>query len=177
MSDLPKRKNIRLKDFDYSQNGAYFITICTKDKRKIFGDISNGMIVLSNYGTIAARNINLISRHIDDVYVDKYVVMPNHVHMMIFVMRTPCMVSLQPDNFVGTRYIVSDMVSAQTRSKQIIPKTVQQYKASVSRNAGVKGLWQSKYHDHIIRNEEEYNKIWEYIDTNPLKWELDCYFN
>lgn len=102
MFDLPKRKNIRLKDYDYSQNGAYFITICVRDREHIFGDIFNNATSLSHYGMIAANNINSISQHIKGVYVGQYVVMPNHVHMILVVndiVGTP---------HVGTRYIVSE---------------------------------------------------------------------
>jgi len=91
------------------------------------------------------------------------------------------------EKYVGTPYMASDnkmpsdpgtpcMASLQEKSKQTVSKTIQQYKAAVSRDTGVTGLWQPRFYDHIIRNEEEYQKIWQYIDTNPLKWKEDKYF-
>ncbi len=188
MDDLPVRKHIRLKNYDYSSYGYYFITICTKNRECLFGDISNNIMTLSDYGLIAENNIISIPEHIKNVRIDNYIVMPNHVHILLIVDND--------DNLnVATRYIVSDnsdkspiytnnmkdertpyMVSLQQKSKQIVPKTIQQYKASVSRNIGIAGLWQSKYHDHIIRNETEYQKIWQYIYENPIRWTTDKFY-
>jgi len=175
----PTRKNIRLTGYDYSQSGAYFITICARNMEHQFGNMVEGKVELSNCGIIAERNIRSISEHMKSVCIDNYVVMPNHVHLILTII---------PDA-VGTRYIVSEseprqhattertpyMASLQVKSKQIVPKTIQQYKASVTRDSGIAGLWQPRFHDHIIRDEAEYQRIWRYIDQNPANWESDRY--
>lgn len=150
------------------------------NKQYLFGKIEDGQMILNECGKIANNNLIAIPNHINNVAVDKFIVMPNHIHLILIVLSTP----------VGTRYIVSEteispmsstertpcMTSLQVKSKQTVPKTVQQFKASVSRQTKNTGLWQPKYHDHIIRNQSEYQKIWEYIDTNPLNWQQDCYY-
>lgn len=161
--DLPKRKLNRLKDYDYSQNGAYFVTICTKDKKCLFGNIVGATcgrpiqptINLSSYGTIVNDEFNKIhSLYESAVTIDKYVIMPNHVHFII---------SLQSD------------ICGRPQVAPTISRVINQFKGSISKQAGF-SLWQKSFYDHIIRNESEYLKIWEYIDTNPLKWEQDEYY-
>ncbi len=155
--ELPKRKTIRLKDYDYSQNGAYFITICTYNRECLFvGDDSISSRIVDD---IWNKTINEYT----NVKCPKYVIMPNHFHAIIVIER-------------------ADIESAPT-----IPEIIQSFKRCstieyiklVKQNLLPlfdKHIWQCSYHDHIIRNEREYQKIWEYIDTNPLKWELDCYY-
>jgi len=178
--ELPARKNIRLRGYDYSKAGIYFITICISQRVYILGDVENDLMVLSKVGMIAERNLIAIPEHIHGVKIDKFIVMPNHVHLI-----------LEINENVGTRYIASEtlgndiskdnertpyMASLQVRSKKTVSKTIQQYKSSVSRDIEIVGLWQPKFHDHIIRNDDEYNKIWQYIDENPAKWTEDKYF-
>ncbi len=155
----PTRKNNRLKEYDYAQNGAYFVTICTHERRNFFwNDVGAAcgrppcMPGLSNIGMIADQEINRIAGYYQGVVIEKYVVMPNHIHMII---------TLQND--VG-RPKVAPTVS----------RIVQQFKGAVSKQAGF-SLWQRSFYDHIIRNEAEYRDVWQYIDTNPLKWELNEY--
>jgi len=173
---LPMRKNIRLQEYDYSSAGYYFITICINDGHEIFGNIDNGQIIFNKYGKIAECNLLNIPCHIKSVFIDKYVIMPNHVHMIMGIIEN-----------LGTRHISSDkpkpdnertpyMASLQTKSKQTVSKAIQQYKASVSRETKIAGLWQPRFHDHIIRNEEKYKLIWRYIDENPIKWNEDRYY-
>ncbi len=154
--ELPKRKSTRLKDYDYSQNGAYFVTICTHNRKCLFvGDDSISSQMIDN---IWNKTINQYT----NVRCPKYVIMPNHFHAIITIEQ-------------------SDIESAPT-----IPEIIQSFKRYstieyiklVKQNLldpFDKQVWQRSYHDHIIRNEPEYQKIWEYVDTNQLKWELDCY--
>jgi REP element-mobilizing transposase RayT len=187
MEKFPFRKSIRLKGYDYSSPGYYFITICVKNGRKMFGNVVDGQLELTECGTIAERNLINIPHHVKDVIVDKYVVMPNHVHIIVVVgtryiasdtryiasdKRTPYMASLQDNGDVGTPY----MVSVQAKSKQTLSKAMQQYKASVSRDTAISGLWQPRFYDEIIRNEEAYRNIWRYIDENPMRWNEDMYY-
>lgn len=160
MDKLPNRKNIRLKDFNYSQTGYYFITICTKDKKNIFWNVGASFACphqqhhLSNIGKTIDTEINKIN-NIYETYVEinNYVIMPNHIHMIIII------------------YNKDDKNSQAPKISRII----QQFKGSISKQAGFP-LWQKSFYDHIIRNQTEYEKINEYIETNPLKWEEDKYY-
>ena len=159
--ELPKRKSIRLKDYDYSSNGMYFITICTKNKEHIFGNIVGATIgrppetTLSQCGQITKQAIENIHTHYPTVSVEKYVIMPNHIHLLLLI-----------DNYnENGRPMVAPTIST----------VIQQMKGYISKQIGF-SPWQKLFHDHIIRNEKDFEKIWEYIDTNPLKWESDCFY-
>ncbi len=160
---MPERKNIRLKDWDYSQNGAYFITICAKDKQHIFGKIKNvgadiirpeDMVELSDIGKIVDKAIKNISDSYKNVYVDKYIIMPNHIHILFSIIKE--------NN--------GRIISAPTRSV-----IIGQMKRYVLKQAG-KSVWQKSFYDHIIRNKNDYDDKWKYIDSNPAKWAEDEYY-
>ena len=155
---LPKRKPTRLKDYDYSSEGAYFITICTKDKQKILCDIvGEGLcalpsVKLTPIGENVKQSIEYIDKNYNGVSVDKYAIMPNHVHLIIL-----CQAGGHGDPPLQVYDIVGRFKSF-TDSK---------YDGK---------LWQRSFHDHIIRDEKDYLKIWNYIDTNPQKWTDDCFY-
>ena len=159
MDNLPKRKPTRLKEYDYNSEGAYFITICTHNHKNILCDIVGGgafdapKIVLSEIGKIVDKYI-LSTNSIPNLFVDKYVIMPNHIHLIIFLHGTM-------------------MASSPTKN---IENIIRSFKILVTKEIG-NSIWQRSYHDHIIRGEKDYQKIWEYIDTNPLRWEKDCFYN
>jgi len=177
MKHLPTRKPNRLKNHDYSQNGAYFITICTKNHAELFGNIVNtpydqtplvgANLVrplcvrplcvrpqLSAIGNAVEHEINEIKNAYDNVTVDKYVIMPNHVHMII--------------------KIQNDGIGGRTRFAPTISRIIKQTKGLVTKQIGF-SPWQKSFHDHIIRNEQEYAKIAEYIENNPVNWQKDCF--
>lgn len=155
----PKRKPNRLKHYDYSQNGIYFITICTKNKENVFWNVGatigrpDNDFILSESGQIVDSAILNISKHYPAVVLDKYVIMPNHIHLLL---------RLQNEN---GRPMVAPTVST----------IIQQLKGYVTKQIG-HNIWQKLFHDHVIRNEESYNKIWQYIETNPIKWKEDCFY-
>lgn len=161
---MDKRKPNRLEYYDYSQNGAYFITICTRDKRGILCDVVGDgaldvpQIHLSDYGKIVNDEIIKSNEIYDYINIDKYVIMPNHIHLILIIDR---------DNKGTSR--------APSRTNAIIPLFVSMLKRFTNKKCGI-SLWQRSFHDHVIRNECDYRRIWEYIDTNPAKWELDCYY-
>ena len=162
--DLPKRKPNRLPNFDYSTPGAYFITICTENRCNCLGRIVGGgaldapQVQLSGTGKIVQHYI-LSGVHIPAVTVDKYVIMPNHLHMILFV---------DPPVSDGTSRTPSP-------TNALIPRFVSTLKRFCHRNIGKK-IFQRSYHDHVIRGEKDYQKIWQYIDGNPSKWEEDCFY-
>ena len=156
--ELPKRKSTRLSYYDYSQNGAYFVTVCTHEKRHLLSHIvGEGLCalpknILTPIGKDVESAIHFIGSHHPHVIVDKYVVMPNHIHM-ILMLDTP-----EGHGTPSLSNIVGQMKSYTTK---LFGGT----------------LWQRSFHDHIIRGEEDYKKIWQYIDTNVLRWEKDCFYS
>ena len=155
---LEKRKPSRLSSYDYSQNGAYFLTICIKDMRCILWNARSPLPSsaddsshLSDIGLAADEAIRAISLHYPSVTVEKYTVMPNHLHMILLLSENHAVPA--PD----------------------ISRIVQQMKSAVTKRVG-HPVWQKSFHDHIIRSEKEFLAIWEYIDANPVRWREDCYY-
>jgi len=158
--NLPERKKNRLQNYHYGKNDAYFVTICTKDKQKNLCDIvGDGSPVPKPIGTIIHTVTKQISVKYPSVHVDKYVIMPNHIHLLLSVKNDG---TGNPSPTVGT--------------------VVAWYKYSITKQAnqqfGTSGskVFQRSYHDHIIRNQKDYDEIWEYIENNPRKWALDRYY-
>ncbi len=159
----PERKRLRLPDHDYSSPGAYFVTICTKDRRCILSRITVGAgvlggprLILTEAGRITERYILSMTR-MPGILVDKYVIMPNHVHMIVRI--EPC------DGPPGA--------SAPTGSS--LPDAIGAWKRLVHREIGQK-IFQRSYYEHVIRGEGEYRQIWTYVDENPAKWAEDQYY-
>ena len=148
-SNYFKRKNPRLRDYNYALRGYYFITICTDDKKHIFGEIVEDKIQLNEIGKLAYKNIENLENVYDTVNVDKFVVMPNHIHMILIIDKE------------------TDLT---------LSRIIKQYKEWITKTIK-KPIWQKSYYDHIIRNEKDYYRIWKYIDENELKWSLDKYYN
>ena len=154
--DKPIRKRNRLKEYDYSTKGYYFVTICSKDRKLIFGNIPNpedNFTKYSRIGFIIEKHILNIEKHYNDVYIDKYVIMPNHIHLIVVI---GCRVENSIEN-----HSLSNIIG--------------QFKSGVSKEAGAP-VWQRLFHDHIIRNQKDYERIWKYIDANPALWYKDCFF-
>ena len=158
-----KRKKIRLENYDYSRNGLYFVTICTKDRISylctiketldcVGADIIRPITELTDIGKIIDYSLHQIEKTYDDVYVMKYCIMPDHIHLIISINRD--------------YEIISDgrIISAPT-----IPTIIGSFKRFVSRKSGF-SIWQKSYYDRIIRNKDELAEIWDYIENNPLNW-------
>ncbi len=161
--DLPKRKSTRLKQYDYSTPGAYFITICTAGMKQYFSKIIVGEALappenkLSVYGDIADKHIKTLSSRYSHIKVDKYVIMPNHIHLILTIN------------------------AGAASSSPTIVDIVRALKSLIVRECRSNGFtddsfFQRSFHDHIIRGENDYKKIWEYIDTNVIRWEKDCFY-
>ena len=172
-SDIHHRRSIRLKGYDYSQAGIYYVTICTKDRECLFGNIINFNMELSTLGKIVEQEWHEILKRFPDVELDAFVVMPNHIHGIIIVGAT-LVVALNREDMVRSNINNRAGTSPAPTLGHIIGsfKSLCIYKRKNSGlNAGK--LWQRNYYEHIIRNETELNKIREYIITNPLNWESD----
>ncbi|MGH7801433.1 MAG: transposase [Thermodesulfobacteriota bacterium] len=165
---MKERKLNRLKDYDYSQNGYYFVTICTKNREAWFGKIESGKMILNQYGEIVERHWKEMPNYYKNVEIDEFIIMPNHIHGIIIINRN------YNDGIVGTEHC-----SVPTEKNHgLLSNIVKSFKNAVTKRVhdqfqdyGFK--WQRSFYDHIIRDEIPLNKIREYITNNPLKWESD----
>ncbi len=158
MNILPKRKHPRLKNYDYSLNGSYFITVCTNDRKPVLGHISprksiNTLpeIVLSEKGEIARKYIDSITSVYSDVILENYVIMPNHIHLLITLCEND------------------------KEKKTDIFQIIKAYKRLTAREIGYQ-IWQESFFDEIIKDDTHFQNVWEYIENNTCKWEDDKYF-
>ncbi|MBR6378227.1 MAG: transposase [Oscillospiraceae bacterium] len=155
----PKRKSTRLPNYSYSNVGYYFITICAKNKEKLFGTVVGGgaldapYVALTECGKIVEQYVGSTDK-IQGIQVDKYVIMPNHLHMIL---------------------IIHEESEKQARANERIPHAVGTMKRLVNRDFG-RNVFQRGYHDHVIRGEKDYQKIWSYIEDNPRRWKDDCFY-
>lgn len=163
---IPSRKNIRLRDYDYSSAGYYFITICTKDGKSVLGtmnaSIDAGVVgthsvrpKLFDIGEIAMTAIENIPQIYELISIDNYVIMPNHIHMILV--------------------IHSNHESGRTLCAPTVSRVIKQMKEYVTKQIGY-SIWQKSFYEHIIRNENDYKRIWQYINENPTKWQDDKYY-
>lgn len=158
--DLPKRKRQRLEKYDYSTPGYYFITICTYHKQHLLSEIKTGddsgecENCLTDLGRIVQETLDSLPERFPNVRIDKRVIMPNHLHAVI---------ALDGSDFSKS---LSDIVCA---FKSLAVKRC--------RTAGfTQPLFQNSFHDHIIRSQQDYEKIWLYIHGNPQNWNKDCFY-
>ena len=174
---FPARKNSRLKNWDYSSPGAYFITFCSHSRKNIFSRIVVGAIhespekykdflyeysesYLTHYGKTVQYFINRIPEKFN-VCVSDYVIMPNHIHMIVWIEERAIR-----ESPLRTRSLISKIVGY---VKMNSSREIHSFSPDIT-------VWQRNYHDHIIRNDEDYFRIAEYIFNNPGKWSEDCFF-
>jgi len=181
-SILHHRRSIRLKGYDYSQAGAYFVTIVTQGRECRFGEVVDGAMQLSESGRIAEDCWRAIPDHFPDVELGAFVVMPNHVHGIIIlngnrrgtmdgrgtIYRAPTMDTT--DRAPTTEQFQKPVAGS-------LATILRAYKAAVTRRINrelhLTGIWQRNYYEHIIRNENEHDRIHRYIEANPLNWGTD----
>ncbi len=155
MTIFSTRKSPRLKEFDYSMPTAYFITICTHEKVCLFGEPD----CLNPFGKIADHCIHHIPFHYPCVTVEKHVVMPNHVHMLLFI----------DSSKVSNENAFPNLTSVIGKYKAAVSRAIHHIDPAIN-------VWQRSFHDHIPRNEKALDEIWHYIDDNPRKWDLDRFY-
>ncbi len=159
---MENRKSNRLQNYNYSQNGMYFITICTKDREEFFGRIEDGRMILNDLGKIVYQQLDWLKKQYDYMNLDYQVVMPNHLHFII---------EINADN-VGTGRDPSLPIKIKSLSELIGALKTTSSKL-IHNNGFLNFQWQRSFYDHIIRNEISLNKIREYITKNPAMWEKD----
>ena len=164
--DAPYRKHPRLSEYDYASAGVYFVTVCTQGKKHLLCRIdppavgrglAPAVVRLSKAGLIVKQELFALEQRFENLTVDKYVIMPNHVHVILIL-----------DGSAGAspRPTVSDIICAWKSLSSLRCK----------RNGIKEKLWQTSFHDHIIRDENDYLARWRYIDSNPAKWAEDEYY-
>lgn len=155
--ELPERKRPRLGGYDYSQNGYYFVTVCTKNRKNLLSaverdDLGAPQLELLPVGKVVQKYTYSISAHYQNVSVEKYVVMPNHVHMIIAL----------HDGAPGS-------------SRPTLSQIIGVWKRYINQECQL-SLWQSSFYDEIIRDDTHFLNVWQYIDSNPAAWQEDEYF-
>lgn len=174
------RKNIRWRRWDYRWDGLYFITICTQNRAHFFGEIKNGKMILSPVGVLADIFWHEIPKHAKGVTLDAFVVMPNHIHGIIILENETEPLPVKPREGEPDILRSPDELRFQRPGKNSISTMVGGYKSAVTKHVNRLELqedwaWQSRFHDHVIRNETSFNHIQNYIHTNIENWEDDCF--
>ena len=161
------RRSIRLRGYDYSQAGFYFVTICCYQRQRLFGEVVDGEMQLNQYGEIVENEWTKSSVIRQEIELDEYIVMPNHFHGIVIInpvganRRSPLPSTHSSMKPCSLSSLMAEFKSAVTKQINII------------RNAPGTPVWQRNYYEHIIRNERSLNNIRQYIINNPLSWHQD----
>ena len=160
--EFPIRKNTRAKNYDYSSTGAYFITICTENRKHVLSRIVGGDVLdapktvqLLPYGKVADKYLIQLNSFYNHIKVERYVIMPNHVHMILIVLNDG-----------------ASRTSPPTKQHSHVSQFVSTFKRFCNKECGTK-LWQTSFYDHIIRNRQDHEEIRKYIHENPIRWYYD----
>ena len=154
MNGQPKRKPIRIENYDYSAPGAYFVTICTANREKcLWGDCRGELcspdnVLLSDIGIVIDKEIQKMNTVYEAVDIDKYCIMPDHIHLLL---------------------VIKTDADGRTQFAPTISRVVKQFKGSITKQIG-QSIWQKSFYEHGIRNQQDYDEIWKYMENNPLKY-------
>jgi len=163
MKQFKDRKLNRLKDYDYSLNGYYYVTLCTHERVEVLGAVEDGRVIVNKYGEIVRDAWAKIPEHFKNVKLDEFIVMPNHIHGIIII-----------NNPVGTGHALS---SNENRKNNDLSVVIGSFKSAVTRQINrtnrMPFQWQRSFHDHIIRTTHSLKNIREYIINNPETWAAD----
>ncbi len=192
---IHRRRSIRLQGYDYSQTGAYFVTVCTHNRQCLFGGIVNREMRLNDAGQVVQQCWDNIPTHFPHVELDEFVVMPNHVHGIVMIMDIGHVVGSDVGATAGAMVRAKNFSPLQPsiplHPQSPLPKTaprpcgtsktlgsiVRGFKIGVTKwmrnHTVIRDVWQRNYWEHIVRNEQELNRIREYMRNNPAQWETD----
>ncbi len=180
--DIHHRRSIRLKNYDYSQAGGYFVTICTQNKECLFGEIAEGLMSLNMAGEMVVKRWSKLPAKFPLIEIDKYVIMPNHFHGIIAIVGADLCVCPVSRPWPNDNRIQNTKPG--THIGAPLQRIIQWFK-TMTTNEYIQGvrthnwppfpgkLWQRNYYEHIIRSEDELNKIRDYISNNPARWAED----
>ena len=175
--NIHHRRSIRLPGYDYSQSGAYFVTICAYQRQCLFGDIVDGQMILNQYGAIVAETYQWLCQRYPYLYTDEWILMPNHFHAIMVITDKPW-TGVSHCRGVSRNAPTINQHGKITKRKPLgrligAFKTVSTKKINILRDAPATPLWQRNYYEHIIRNEDAMDKIRQYIINNPVSWSID----
>ncbi len=170
-TDIRRRKSIRLQEYDYSQAGGYFVTICTHERKCLFGEVVDGEMELNENGKIVKSEWLKTEEIRDNVSTGEFIIMPNHLHGILFID--------EPTDRRGTVHRAPTVERFGQPTSNSIPTIIRSFKATVTkqtnefRNTPGLPVWQRNYFERVIRDEDELTRIREYIIYNLFKWQLD----
>jgi len=177
-SSLQNRRSLRLREYDYRATGAYFVTVCTKDRLSLFGEIDHGNMVRNEFGDIVVACWSDLPHHFPKIQLDCFIVMPNHIHGLIDITEKLF------ENPVGAQHaapVPGTTVRNSPRNVQpgSLAAIVRSFKAASARrinlSSGAPGatIWQRNYYEHVVRDDSELQRVREYIVNNPARWAED----
>ena len=179
-SSLHHRKNLRIPEFDYSQPGAYFVTIVAQDRKTLFGHIIDGEMILNDMGKMVEEVWIAIPKHFPNVELGEFVIMPNHIHGIISItVEATHAVAAQDETLVEATHASPLPRVSRGPLPGSIGAIIGSFKSAASKrfreipNNPEKRLWQQNYYEHVIRNERDYQAIFDYIVANPMNWDKD----
>lgn len=177
MPTYPNRRSIRLKGYDYSQEGLYFLTLCCQDRICRFGKAVNGEMVLNETGKIAEGCWLQIPEHFPNVVLHEFVIMPNHIHGIVEIVGAK---NFSPENQTDQNDQAKDF-PPQPGTSKTVGSIVRGFRIGVTKwvqqKTEIQHLWQRDYYEHIIRDEKAYHNISRYIQNNPLNWGEDKFYH
>ncbi|MFY9730930.1 MAG: transposase [Candidatus Acidiferrales bacterium] len=169
---LPRRRTIRFQNFDYSQAACYFVTICSKDNRCIFGHVVAARMQLSDLGRIVEECLVAVPRHFKNADIPVHSIMPNHLHAVVALRVEASSAPPTETNSVRAETFAAPITGS-------IPTIVRSFKSAVTRAARAAfrkpslDVWQRNYFERVIRSDDEFRKTWQYICENPARWDFD----
>jgi putative transposase len=181
-----KRQSLRLKGYDYTKRGAYYVTICTQKRQCLLGTINDGKMVLNHAGEMVQKIWNNLSIRCPEIVIDEFIIMPNHVHVIIFIVGAPLVGAHSVESWMCDKDRAGTDDRAGTRPAPTssmgdvvgIFKSISTHQYSMNVNANnwpafPGKLWQRNYYERIIRNDDELIRIREYILNNPQQWDYE----
>ncbi|MDD5088043.1 MAG: transposase [bacterium] len=178
--DMRSYKTVRLPHFDYNETGAYFLTTVTANRECLFGRIEDGAMIANAFGQIVIEEWLRSATIRSEIRLDMFTLMPNHFHGIVFITDDlKAHIHAAPRQDFGEAHIHAALRSSRKRTPRSISTLMGGFKGAVTarintlRNTPAAPVWQPKFHDHVIRDEHDLNDIREYIQNNPLKWDLD----
>ena len=176
-NDKFRIESTRIKEYDYSNIGKYFVTICTLNRLQYFGKIANSEMILNDCGIIAKDCLLSIPEHFPNVIIESFVIMPNHVHLVVFIKeQTNQSISQIEEKTLRATSLQKSIISPKSGT---LPTIIRSYKAAVTNLCNKKNIefkWQSRFYEHIIRNEKSLFEISSYIENNVINWGFDELF-
>lgn len=171
------RRSIRIKEYDYTSPGAYFVTLVTYQRDCLFGEIRDAKMALNDFGSIADECWRAIPDHFPFVELGAYVIMPNHVHGIIVIRESVGARHVCPSGYASSLQNTPPQNPPRGTPPHSLGTIVGSYKSAVTRRIGrehnATAIWQRNYYEHIIRDEKDLQRITDYIETNPSRWDED----